>query len=179
MITCFDLPERAAEPDELMSVVRERLAPGGLFFAATPDALAGARSGGFTEPAFRALLAGSFRHVTVLRQNIAVGSVLTGDREHGPVLSQQLRRAGTWSAGPGVPHTHLVGIASDEPVEPPAAATLLDPDETLLTAVADGAAEPLRTEIERLASGHDDVRPVRRLIGRYRPHRRATEDRSR
>ncbi|NIH85140.1 glycosyltransferase [Amycolatopsis granulosa] len=176
VITCFDLPERAAEPDELMSVVRERLAPGGLFFAATPDALAGARSGGFTEPAFRALLAGSFRHVTVLRQNIAVGSVLTGDREHGPVLSQQLRRAGTWSAGPGVPHTHLVGIASDEPVEPPAAATLLDPDETLLTAVADGAAEPLRTEIERLASGHDDVRPVRRLIGRYRPHRRATED---
>ncbi|MGW4593139.1 glycosyltransferase [Amycolatopsis thermoflava] len=185
VVTCFEALEHVAEQDELMALVRARLAPGGVFFTSTPDVLVYTHEHGnenpfhvkeLTEPQFRALLGASFRHVTVLRQNVAVGSVLTSDREHGPVLSQQLRRTGedSWSVGTGAPHTYLVGVASDNPVEVPAAATMLDPQLTLLGAAAERAAAPLCAEIERLTS--DDGGPkYRKVIERYRPRRRATE----
>ena len=182
VITCFEALEHVVEQDRLMSLVRDRLAPGGIFFTSTPDILVYTHQHGnenpfhvkeLTEPQFRALLGGAFRHVSVLRQNVAVGSVLTGDREHGPVLAQQVRRTGedSWSVGTGTPHTYLVGIASDHPVEVPAAATMLDPDHTLLGAVAERAAGPLRAELEGRtgASGPKS----RRLLERYR--RRAAD----
>ncbi|MDQ0377051.1 glycosyltransferase [Amycolatopsis thermophila] len=184
VITCFEALEHVAEQDELMRLVRARLAPGGIFFTSTPDVLVYTHEHGndnpfhvkeLTEPQFRALLGASFEHVTVLRQNVAVGSVLTGDREHGPVLAQQLRRTGedAWSVGTGAPHTYLVGVASDNPVEVPVAATLLDPQLTLLGQAAERAAAPLRAEIDRLTAEHGP-RP-RRLIERVRPRRRPAD----
>ena len=185
VITCFEALEHVVEQDRLMRLVRERLAPGGVFFTSTPDVLVYTHEHGnrnpfhvkeLTEPQFRALLGGSFEHVTVLRQNVAVGSVLTGDREHGPVLAQRIRRTGedSWAVTTGSPHTYLVGIASDQPVEVPVAATLLDPGHTLLGAVADAAAEPLRAELERPAA--ESGRKPRKLIDRYRPRRRQPDD---
>lgn len=143
VITCFEALEHVEQQDVLLSVVRRLLVPGGLFLTSTPDVTVYSHQHGndnpfhvreLTEPEFRALLGGSLRHVAVLRQNVAAGSLISGAAS-GPGIAQSLRRTpdGGWRVAPEVPHTYLLGIASDAALpELPRLSVLVDPDLTLV-----------------------------------------------
>ncbi|EHR59041.1 glycosyltransferase [Saccharomonospora cyanea] len=143
VVTCFEAVEHVAEQDELMRLVRARLAPDGVLLCSTPDVAVYTHDHGnenpyhvkeLTRDGFRQLLAGTFEHVTLLRQNVAVGSLVHDGPERGDVETHTLN--GTpgqgWSVSPGAPHTYLLGVASAVPVEVPRASVLTDPDLTLV-----------------------------------------------
>jgi len=123
VITCFEALEHVEEQDILMAMVRRLLAPGGLFLTSTPDVAVYSHQHGndnpfhvreLTEPEFRALLGGSLRHVAILRQNVVAGSLIASAAP-GAGIAQSLRRApdGGWRVAAEVPHTYLLGVASD------------------------------------------------------------------
>src|SRR2546425_859604 len=71
----------------VLRLVRRLLAPGGVFLCSTPDVEIYTHDHGNDNPyhvrelderAFRQLLGASFRHVSLLRQNIALGSLIFG-----------------------------------------------------------------------------------------------------
>ncbi|WP_433870781.1 glycosyltransferase [Saccharopolyspora sp. CA-218241] len=141
VVVCFEAIEHVADHDAVLALVRARLAAGGLALISTPDTTAHAADNPFhveelTATEFTGLLEGAFRHVAVLKQNVAAGSLLTptdpGDLDTvvEGVRLQTLRRDGTgWTVEPGVPHTYLLGVASDRQLPKlPAAALLLDAD---------------------------------------------------
>ncbi|MGH3720964.1 MAG: glycosyltransferase [Pseudonocardiaceae bacterium] len=153
VITCFEALEHVAEQDTLMAVVARLLAPGGLFLTSTPDVDVYSHEHGndnpfhvreLSEPDFQALLASSFSHVAILRQNVAVGSLITGEAAPGSgtvaspqraSIAQSLRRApdGGWQVASGSPHTYLLGVASDAALPKlPELSVLVDPDLTLV-----------------------------------------------
>ncbi len=144
VITCFEALEHVEEQDTLVEVVRRLLAPHGLFLTSTPDVTVYSHEHGndnpfhvreLTEPQFQALLGGSFDHVAILRQNVAVGSLITGEAQQGPGVAHSLRRApdGGWRVAPELPHTYLLGIASDAALPGlPGLSALVDPDLTLV-----------------------------------------------
>jgi GT2 family glycosyltransferase len=143
VITCFEALEHVEEQDTLIAVVRRLLAPGGLFLTSTPDVTVYSHEHGndnpfhlreLTEPEFRVLLGGSFRHVAILRQNVAAGSLIS-TAEPGSGNAQSLRRApeGGWQVAAELPHTYLLAVASDTALpELPALSVLVDPDLTLV-----------------------------------------------
>ncbi|MGH3777936.1 MAG: glycosyltransferase [Pseudonocardiaceae bacterium] len=143
VITCFEALEHVVEQDTLVALVRRLLAPGGLFLTSTPDVTVYSHGHGndnpfhvreLTEPEFRALLGGAFGHVAILRQNVAVGSLITGDAQ-GPPVANALRRApdGGWRVTAEMPHTYLLGVASDAALpELPELSALVDPELTLV-----------------------------------------------
>ncbi|MDQ2882706.1 MAG: glycosyltransferase [Actinomycetota bacterium] len=143
VITCFEALEHVEQQDVLMAVVRRLLAPGGLFLTSTPDVTVYSHEHGndnpfhvreLTEPEFRALLGGSLRHVAILRQNVAAGSLISGAAS-GPGIAQSLCRTPDdgWRVAPEVPHTYLLGVASDAVLpELPQLSVLVDPDLTLV-----------------------------------------------
>ncbi|MFE6616611.1 glycosyltransferase [Amycolatopsis sp. NPDC057786] len=167
VITCFEAIEHVVEHDDLMSLVRVRLAPGGVFLGSTPDIRVYRHEHGndnpfhvkeLTEEEFRALLGGHFGNVAVLRQNIAVGSLLAADpgepHATGPALNQSLTRNGEdgWTVTDGSPYTYLIGIASDGPLDAvPAVGTLLDPQLSLLGAMREQGASKHAGAEEELA----------------------------
>lgn len=160
VITCFEALEHVAEQDTLIAVVRALLAPGGLFLTSTPDVTVYTHEHGndnpfhvreLTDPEFRVLLGGSFDHFAVLRQNVAVGSLITGDPQRQPgghrtggtqaggtqagggLQSLQRTPDGGWRLSDDVPHTYLLGIASDAPLpELPEFGILVDPELALV-----------------------------------------------
>lgn len=144
VITCFEALEHVEDQGTVIAVVRRLLKPGGLFLTSTPDITVYSHEHGndnpfhvreLTEPEFRALLGGSFAHVAILRQNVAVGSLITSTDVPGPGVVQCLRRApeGGWQLAPEQPHTYLLGIASDAALpELPQLNMLVDPDLTLV-----------------------------------------------
>ncbi|MGH3913971.1 MAG: glycosyltransferase, partial [Pseudonocardiaceae bacterium] len=147
VITCFEALEHVVEQDTLMALVRGLLAPGGLFLTSTPDITVYSHEHGndnpfhvreLTEPEFRELLGGSFGHFAVLRQNVAVGSLITGDPQREASWSgagQSLQRDpdGGWSLTEELPHTYFLGIASDAPLPVvPEFSVLIDPDLSLV-----------------------------------------------
>jgi GT2 family glycosyltransferase/2-polyprenyl-3-methyl-5-hydroxy-6-metoxy-1,4-benzoquinol methylase len=144
MITCFEALEHVEEQDILIAVVRRLLKPGGLFLTSTPDVTVYSHEHGndnpfhvreLTEPEFRALLGGAFAHAAILRQNVAVGSLITSSDEPGPGIAQSLRRTpeGGWQLTPEQPHTYLLGVATDAALpELPRLSVLIDPDLTLV-----------------------------------------------
>jgi GT2 family glycosyltransferase/2-polyprenyl-3-methyl-5-hydroxy-6-metoxy-1,4-benzoquinol methylase/glycosyltransferase involved in cell wall biosynthesis len=148
VITCFEAIEHVREQHELLRLVRSRLAEGGVFLVSTPDVRVYTHEHGndnpfhvkeLTEDEFRALLGEFFGTVRMLRQNVAVGSVLTSGGEPGPVLEQSLRRVSEkdWTVGDGSPHTYLLALASDGALDDiPALGTLLDPELNLLGSAA-------------------------------------------
>ncbi len=144
VITCFEALEHVEEQDILIAVVRRLLKPGGLFLTSTPDVTVYSHQHGndnpfhvreLTEPQFQALLGAAFGHVAILRQNVAVGSLITNPEVPGPGVAQSLRRspAGGWEVMPELVHTYLIGIASDtELPQLPQLDALVDPDLTLV-----------------------------------------------
>ncbi|MEU8417474.1 glycosyltransferase [Amycolatopsis japonica] len=167
VITCFEAIEHVVEHDDLLSLVRVRLAPGGVFLGSTPDIRVYSHEHGndnpfhvkeLTEEEFRALLGGHFGNVAVLRQNVAVGSLLAAvpgePHASGPALNQSLTGNGEdgWAVTDGSPHTYLIGIASDGPLDAvPAVSTLLDPRLSLLGEMRDQGAAGQAEAAEELA----------------------------
>jgi GT2 family glycosyltransferase/SAM-dependent methyltransferase len=164
VITCFEALEHVEEQDTLIAVVRRLLAPGGLFLTSTPDVTVYSHEHGndnpfhvreLTEPEFRTLLGGAFGHVAILRQNVAVGSLISGSAPGSPTV-QSLRRApdGGWWVASQAPHTYLLGIASDAALpELPQLSVLVDAD---LTIVRD-AHRALARQQERTAELADQL----------------------
>jgi GT2 family glycosyltransferase/SAM-dependent methyltransferase len=144
VITCFEALEHVEEQDTLIAVVVRLLVPGGLFLTSTPDVTVYSHEHGndnpfhvreLTEPEFQALLGSSLRHVAILRQNVTVGSLITGEAAPGSGVAQSLRRApdGGWRVESTSPHTYLLGLASDAALpEFPQLSVLVDPDLTLV-----------------------------------------------
>jgi GT2 family glycosyltransferase/ubiquinone/menaquinone biosynthesis C-methylase UbiE len=140
VITCFEALEHVEDQDTVIAVARRLLTPGGIFLTSTPDITVYTHEHGnnnpfhvreLTEPEFRELLGSSFAHVAVLRQNVAVGSVITSDDTSAPGVAQSLRRTpdGGWCPVPELPHTYLLGVASDAGLPAlPALDVLVDPD---------------------------------------------------
>ncbi|WP_410619302.1 glycosyltransferase [Amycolatopsis sp. cmx-8-4] len=159
VITCFEAIEHVDAQDKLMELVRNRLAPGGVFLCSTPDIEVYTHDHGnenpyhvheLTESAFRSLLAGSFEHVVVLRQNVAVGSLIHdgGAGSGAEVLTVEQDDADGWVVETGAPHTYFVSVASAKPIDVPSTSAMVDPK---LTLVARAAAEAgrLREELGR------------------------------
>lgn len=149
VITCFEAIEHVDAQDKLMELVTGRLAPGGVFLCSTPDIEVYTHDHGnenpyhvheLTESAFRSLLAGSFEHVVVLRQNVAVGSLIhdNGAGSGAEVLTVQQDDADGWTVETGAPHTYFVSVASAKPIDVPSTSAMVDPK---LTLVARAAAE--------------------------------------
>jgi GT2 family glycosyltransferase/glycosyltransferase involved in cell wall biosynthesis/protein-L-isoaspartate O-methyltransferase len=155
VITCFEAVEHVAEQELLMRLVRNRLAPGGVFLCSTPDVVVYTHDHGndnpfhvheLTQADFRALLAESFRHTALLRQNVAVGSLIHGDESGSGAEFHTLHRESTeqWRVSAGAPHTYLIGIASAEPIAVPCASVLVDEKLTMV-------ARAVATERDRVA----------------------------
>ncbi|MGH3833872.1 MAG: class I SAM-dependent methyltransferase, partial [Pseudonocardiaceae bacterium] len=144
VITCFEALEHVAEQDALLAVVARLLAPGGLFLTSTPDVEVYSHEHGndnpfhvreLTEPQFQALLGAAFGHVAILRQNVTVGSLITGKGAPGSGIVESLNRESEseWRVASGSPHTYLLGVASDAALpELPELSVLVDPDLTLV-----------------------------------------------
>ncbi|MGH4017965.1 MAG: glycosyltransferase [Pseudonocardiaceae bacterium] len=183
VITCFEALEHVEDQDALMALVRRKLAPGGLFLTSTPDTEVYSHDHGnenpfhvkeLTEPEFRALLNGSFGHVAVLRQNAVTGSVISADRNGsaagGPALAQTLRRRpGGWELGDALPHTYLLGIASDGPLpQVPDLALLVDPDLAIVRlawqAGAAGEREHVAHALELYRTSREEVDELKRSL---------------
>ncbi|MEU6641406.1 glycosyltransferase [Saccharomonospora sp. NPDC046836] len=143
VITCFEAIEHVREQEQLMELVLRRLAPNGIFLCSTPDVEIYTHDHGNQNPfhvrelgedAFRDLLGERFPHVTLLRQSVAVGSLIhdggagTGSEAH--LLRRQ--SADSWSVEKGAPHTYLLGIASGQPFDTAHTSVLLDPKLTLV-----------------------------------------------
>ncbi|MGH4025536.1 MAG: glycosyltransferase [Pseudonocardiaceae bacterium] len=187
VITCFEALEHVEEQDVLIALVRRLLAPGGLFLTSTPDVTVYTHEHGnenpfhlreLSEPEFRELLGGAFGHVALLRQNVAVGSLITAEPpEQGrllPYVGESLRRSpdGGWQLAEELPHTYLLGIASDTPLpELAGLSALVDPELTLVRDAqralgherhrADRTVEALTDERNRAAA--DQASAIRKL----------------
>ncbi|MCP2244764.1 glycosyltransferase [Lentzea aerocolonigenes] len=167
VITCFEAIEHVTDHAGLMELIGARLAPGGLLLISTPDTEIYSHEHHncnefhlkeLTEHEFDELLRADFANVAMFRQNVAVGSVITatGSTE-GSVSGHTVRAHGdTWSVERGLPHTYLFALASQGPLPPlPAAAIMLDPDQTLAQRRAGqlhALYESTRAEVEELKS---------------------------
>ncbi|SFP88755.1 Glycosyltransferase, GT2 family [Amycolatopsis arida] len=177
LITCFEAIEHVAEQDQVMELVTNRLAPGGVFLCSTPDITIYTHEHGndnqyhvheLREDEFRDLLAARFGHVRLLRQTVAVGSLIH-DGGHGgrsEVRTLRRRSADEWTAGDQAPHTYLLGVASDEPVEVPPVSVMLDEGMTMARKAA--------AEQTRLA----EVRQLQDVVHRLEEELRASRERA-
>ncbi|MBK1784461.1 glycosyltransferase [Prauserella cavernicola] len=168
VITCFEAVEHVEEQDQLMELVARRLAPGGIFLCSTPDVDVYTHDHGNENPyhvrelhegAFRELLGGRFEHVRLLRQNVAVGSLIHDGAEGGGSETHTLSRSSSedWAVDRGAPHTYFVGIASAEPVEVPDTSVLVDPKLTLVQEARAGEIASLSESVRALT---ESVRTV-------------------
>ena len=179
VVVCFEAIEHVADHDAVLALVRARMVRGGLLLVSTPDTAVYQHEHGNDNPyhvkeltadEFESLLEGSFRHVAVLEQNVAVGSVMSAADPGDPdaaiegVRLQTLRRDGDgWTVEQGLPHTYLVGFASDKQLPKlPASAVLLDADLTLARGGAGGAV------VEQRDSAVADVAKLNDLYQRSR-----------
>ncbi|HEY0638246.1 MAG TPA: glycosyltransferase [Pseudonocardiaceae bacterium] len=163
VITCFEAIEHVAEHDRLLELVASRLTADGLLLVSTPDTTVYSCDHGhenpfhvkeLTEAELTELLRGAFRNVVVLRQTVAVGSLMTGG-DAAPLTQTLDRRDDGWLIGDGVQHTYLVAYASNGDLPPvPSAAVLVDPAQTIVRAAVAGSA----AEVERLHALYVDSR---------------------
>jgi O-antigen biosynthesis protein len=158
VITCFEAIEHVERQDLVLQLVRKLLVPGGVFLCSTPDIEVYTHDHGNDNPfhvheldegGFRSLLDESFEHVSLLRQNVAVGSLIHGDGHGVDLHTLHQESADDWQVRPGAPHTYFVAVASDRPVGVVGASLLTDDK---LTLVAGATAEaPRLSEVARSA----------------------------
>lgn len=198
LITCFEAIEHVEEQDRMMALVRARLAPGGIFLCSTPDVAVYTDDHGnqnpfhvheLTESAFRTLMEKSFDHVTLLRQNVAVGSLIhDGGTSAAELFRLEPGEGEEWRVADGAPHTYFVAVASSAPITLPNASMLVDPRLTLV-AKANAAAETRAAEAERarvalgraedelLRAGEQAARQAAEIAEVTAAERRAVEER--
>ncbi|SFJ57181.1 glycosyltransferase [Amycolatopsis sacchari] len=149
VITCFEAIEHVEHQDLVLRLVRRLLAPGGVFLCSTPDVEVYTHDHGNENPfhvreldehGFRELLGSAFPHVAMLRQNVAVGSLIVGDGPGADLHTLQQSSADDWRVREGVPHTYFLAVASDEPVEVPGTSVLADEKLTLVARALAGRA---------------------------------------
>jgi GT2 family glycosyltransferase/glycosyltransferase involved in cell wall biosynthesis/SAM-dependent methyltransferase len=149
VITCFEAIEHVEHQDLVLRLVRSLLAPGGVFLCSTPDIEIYTHDHGNENPfhvrelderGFRSLLTGSFQHVEVLRQNVAVGSLIEGDGQGVELHTLHRTSPDDWSVRSGAPHTYFVAVASDNPIDGLAASVLTDDELTLVAEARAGEA---------------------------------------
>lgn len=175
VITCFEAVEHVAEQDRLMRLVRNRLAPGGVFLCSTPDVAVYTHDHGNENPfhvrelnqdEFRSLLGASFKNVLVHRQTVAVGSLIhDGAGDNDIDINQLIRRSPEdWGVENGAPHTYLVGMASNAPINSARASLLIDPDLTLVSSAVEAervrgerSAQELSHQLDTAQRGHTDA----------------------
>ncbi|MGH3450358.1 MAG: glycosyltransferase [Haloechinothrix sp.] len=175
VITCFEAVEHVAEQDSLMELVRNRLAPGGLFLCSTPDVMVYTHDHGNDNPfhvheleqdELRTLLGASFKHVVLLRQNVAVGSLIHDNGAGTGVHTCALQRGPEedWRVSEGAPHTYLVAVASHRELNFPHTSVLVDPELTLVRDAV--AAERERAEqVAELREAVCDLEERLRMAG--------------
>ncbi|SDP96094.1 Glycosyltransferase, GT2 family [Actinopolyspora xinjiangensis] len=207
VVVCFEAIEHVAEHDAVLRLVRARLASGGLLLISTPDTAVYHDEHGndnpfhvkeLAAPQFEALLRDSFRHVAMLKQNVAVGSLVTpadpGDPDTAAdgVRLQTMRQldSGGWEVRQGVDHTYLLGLASDRQLpQLPAAAVLLDADLKLARADAgqerrevleqrDAAVADVARLNELFRTNRAEAEELKRTIGELESARGAAESRA-
>ncbi|SFA83221.1 Glycosyltransferase, GT2 family [Amycolatopsis marina] len=164
VITCFEAIEHVAEQDQLLELVRNRLAPSGVLLCSTPDVAVYTEDHGNENPfhvhelhedEFHDLLSARFGNVVVLRQNVAVGSLIHDNASAGSVReteahSLRSRQGQDWAVEAGAPHTYLLAIASDKEIDAPTTSVLVDPDLTLVASAAERAGAEQRKETEQV-----------------------------
>ncbi|WP_408641934.1 glycosyltransferase [Saccharopolyspora oryzae] len=180
VVVCFEAIEHVEDHDAVLALIKSRLVRGGLFFSSTPDTAVYTHEHGNENPyhvkeltadEYETLLEGAFRHVAVLKQNVTVGSLLTpadpGDPDtaiEGVRLQTIEPGENAWTVQQGVPHTYLLGVASDKHLPKlPAAAVLTDAQLTLARRGADAA--PI---IEQRDAAVADVAKLNELYQRSR-----------
>ncbi|RCW47279.1 GT2 family glycosyltransferase [Halopolyspora algeriensis] len=186
VIVCFEAIEHVADHAAVLRLVRARLAGGGLFLVSTPDTtMYHDRQGNenpfhikeLAAPQFESLLEEFFRHVAMLKQNVAVGSLMTPADPGDPdtaidgVRLQTLRRqdAGSWSVHQGVPYTYLLGLASDRQLPRlPAVAALLDAEQGLVQRTASGPDGDVSEIVEQRDAATVDIARLNELCRRER-----------
>lgn len=205
VVVCFEAIEHVADHDAVLQLVRARLAPGGVFLVSTPDTAIYHHEHGNDNPfhikeldarEFESLLEGSFRHVAVLKQNVAVGSVVLPADPGDPdtaisgVRLHTLERdsSSDWTLSPGIPHTYLLGIASDRQLPPlPAAAVMLDPGLSLVrksggTTEVVGQRDEAVADVARLNElyqrSRDEAEELKAVIGKLESLRVGEEQRA-
>ncbi|QGK68234.1 glycosyltransferase [Allosaccharopolyspora coralli] len=186
VIVCFEAIEHVADHEAVLHLVNSRLTSGGLVLMSTPDAEVYTGEHGNDNPfhvkemsrgQFERLLQGSFRHVALLEQNVAVGSLLMPaerDAASDGVHLNTLRRtdsAAAWQVDEGVPHTYLVGLASNRTLPKlPAAGVLLDADQHLADRrlVDDATEDETESLVRERDAAVEDVSRVNELYQRSR-----------
>ncbi|WP_019856073.1 glycosyltransferase [Actinopolyspora mortivallis] len=183
VVVCFEAIEHVADHDAVLRLIRSALAPGGLLLMSTPDTAVYHDQHGnenpfhvreLAAPQFEALLKDSFRHAALLKQNVAVGSLVTPCEPGEPDIAadgvrlQTLRQrdSGHWRVEQGVGHTYLLGMASDRQLpQVPAAAVLLDADAKL---AAGGSGAELDEVVRQRDEAVADVARLNELCRRNR-----------
>ncbi|GAB3556606.1 GT2 family glycosyltransferase/SAM-dependent methyltransferase [Actinopolyspora lacussalsi] len=207
VVVCFEAIEHVAEHDAVLRLVRARLASGGLLLISTPDTAVYHHEHGndnpfhvreLAAPQFEALLRDSFRHVAMLKQNVAVGSLLTPADPGDPDIAadgvrlQTLRQldSGDWQVRQGVGHTYLFGLASDRQLpQLPAAAVLLDADLKLargdsgednreIIEQRDAAVADVARLNELCRANRSEAEEFKRIIGELESARSTAEERA-
>ncbi|MGH3491680.1 MAG: glycosyltransferase, partial [Sciscionella sp.] len=143
VITCFDALDQAGDRDQLLHLVGNRLARGGVLLCSGAEATTGAD--------LRGLLSARFNHVALLHQPLAIGSWITGEQTgRGVSESFTLTRgsAEQCQAQPGTPQAVLLGIASDSEFAAPQSSIMLDPNRLPISASARRAARESHNERE-------------------------------
>lgn len=205
VIVCFEAIEHVADQAAVLRLIRSRLTEAGLVLISTPDTTIYHEQHGNNNPfhvkelsaaEFRSLLSGSFRHVAMLKQNIAIGSVLTAadhqDAFDGTLLQTlQPVDASSWTVEQGLPHTYLFAAASNGPLPAlPAAAVLIDGELSLArrAAAAGGVDEIMEqrdaavADVARLNElyqrGRGEAEELKSAISRLESLRQAEERRA-
>jgi GT2 family glycosyltransferase/protein-L-isoaspartate O-methyltransferase len=182
VVVCFEAIEHVEDHDAVLGLVRSRLSTGGMFLVSTPDTSIYHHEHGNDNPfhvkelsasEFQSLLEESFRHVALLKQNVAVGSLMAPvDHVHTAVDGVRLQTirqvdSGAWEVEQGVPHTYLLGVASDGQLPTlPAVALLVDAD--LKLARRAQAAGQVGEIIEQRDDAVSDVARLNELYQRSR-----------
>ncbi|HVW41586.1 MAG TPA: glycosyltransferase [Amycolatopsis sp.] len=168
VITCFEAIEHVEHQDRVLELVRRLLAPGGVFLCSTPDVEVYTHDHGNDNPyhvreldehGFRTLLGESFRHVSMLRQNVTLGSLIFGPGQGNDLHTLRQAADDEWQIRDGAPHTYFLAVASDEPVDVPGVSVMTDEKLTLVArALADRSAaaqEAARLAEHATALGND------------------------
>ncbi|GAA4611347.1 hypothetical protein GCM10023108_03260 [Saccharopolyspora hordei] len=204
VVVCFEAIEHVEDHDAVLRLVKSRLAQGGLFLSSTPDTAVYTHQHGNDNPyhvkeltldEYEGLLEGAFRHVAVLKQNVTVGSLLTPADPGDPDTAIDGVRLQTiepgedgWSVHQGVPHTYLLGLASDKQLPKlPAAALLTDAQLTLvrrsgdtapIIAQRDAAVADVAKLNELYQRSREETEELKGVIGRLEELRKAEEQRA-